>query len=58
MSSIFQFFRKTASRVYKRKGDDDGELHPLQEVFDKYSSSCFNLYQVSFGNSFEFHFSK
>ena len=56
MSSFFQLFRKTASRVYKRKGDDDGELHPLQEVCDKYSSSCYNLYQVSVGKTFQFLF--
>ena len=58
MSHFFEIFRKTASRVYKRKGDDDGELHPLQDVCDKYSSSCFNLYQVSDMNLFRINFTR
>ncbi|XP_028398467.1 serine/threonine-protein phosphatase 6 regulatory ankyrin repeat subunit B-like [Dendronephthya gigantea] len=46
MGSFVQFVRKTASRVYKRKGDENGELHPLHETCNKWSSSCFNLYQA------------
>ena len=46
MSYFVELLRKTASRVYKRKSDDDGELHPLQDYSEKYASSCFSLYQV------------
>ena len=46
MSYFVELFRKTTSRVYKRKSDNDGELHPLQENIEKYTGSCFSLYQV------------
>ena len=45
--SFFEFCRKTVSRVWKRPNTDEEELHPLQDTENHYSSSCYNLHQVS-----------
>ena len=48
MSKVFELVRKTASRVYRQRKYEADELHQLQEqqINQKYSSACYNLYQV------------
>ncbi|CAB4019615.1 serine threonine- phosphatase 6 regulatory ankyrin repeat subunit B, partial [Paramuricea clavata] len=48
MSKVFELVRKTASRVYRQRKYEADELHQLQEqqINQKYSSACYNLYQA------------
>ena len=50
MSKVFELVRKTASRVYRRSRKYEAEeSHQLQDrEIVKYSSSCYNLYQVDY----------